>query len=46
MSKKNISAAKQTKEDVNLKGTLIMVMILGVVILVFWFGIYGLFLSR
>ncbi|WP_425516858.1 cytochrome c oxidase subunit 2A [Sporosarcina aquimarina] len=46
MSKKKMASAKQTKEDANLKGTLIMVMILGVIILVFWFGIYGLFLSR
>ncbi|MDV6377032.1 cytochrome c oxidase subunit 2A [Sporosarcina sp. GW1-11] len=46
MSKKEISSTKQTKEDVNLKGTLIMVMILGIIILVFWFGVYGLFLSR
>ncbi|WP_240315659.1 cytochrome c oxidase subunit 2A [Sporosarcina sp. PTS2304] len=46
MSKKVNSSTKQTKEDVNLKGTFIMVMILGVIILVFWFGIYGLFLSR
>ncbi|WP_301109019.1 cytochrome c oxidase subunit 2A [Sporosarcina sp.] len=46
MSKKDLSSNKQTKEDVNLKGTLIMVMIVGVAILVMWFASYGLFLSR
>ncbi|KAA0966837.1 cytochrome c oxidase subunit 2A [Sporosarcina sp. ANT_H38] len=30
----------------NLKGTFIAVMLLGVVILVSWFGFYALFLSR
>ncbi|WP_233190525.1 MULTISPECIES: cytochrome c oxidase subunit 2A [unclassified Sporosarcina] len=45
MSKK-ISSTNQPKEETNLKGTLIMVMIVGIVILVMWFGAYGLFLSR
>jgi len=31
---------------INLKGTLISVMLLGVFILVTWFGLYALFLSR
>ncbi|PIC70996.1 cytochrome c oxidase subunit 2A [Sporosarcina sp. P18a] len=41
-----MSSTNQPKEEANLKGTLIMVMIIGIVILVMWFGAYGLFLSR
>ncbi|ARF18937.1 subunit I/II of b(o/a)3-type cytochrome C oxidase [Sporosarcina ureae] len=41
-----MSSTNQSKEEANLKGTLIMVMIVGIVILVMWFGAYGLFLSR
>lgn len=33
-------------EATNLKGTLIAVMLVGIFILVSWFGLYGLFLSR
>ncbi|WP_231293250.1 cytochrome c oxidase subunit 2A [Sporosarcina sp. P33] len=46
MSKKQVSSKNQPKEEANLKGTLIMVMIVGIVILIMWFGAYGLFISR
>ena len=48
MAKEN-SKQHSTKSDdsgLNLKGTLISVMLLGVFILVMWFGLYALFLSR
>jgi hypothetical protein len=37
---------KQNESTYNLKGTFIAVMLLGVFILVAWFGFYALFLSR
>lgn len=38
---------QETKESViSLKGTFIAVMLLGVFILISWFGLYALFLSR
>lgn len=46
MSKKKITTTNPPKEEANLKGTLIMVMIVGIIILVMWFGAYGLFISR
>ncbi|ARK22417.1 MULTISPECIES: cytochrome c oxidase subunit 2A [Sporosarcina] len=46
MSKKKVSSTNPPKEEANLKGTLIMVLILGIIILVMWFGAYGLFISR
>ncbi|MDY0408281.1 cytochrome c oxidase subunit 2A [Virgibacillus soli] len=33
-------------ETSNLKGTLISVMVLGMIILISWFGVFALFLSR
>ncbi|MDW0116896.1 cytochrome c oxidase subunit 2A [Sporosarcina thermotolerans] len=36
----------QKESEINLKGTFISVMLLGVFILVLWFGSYALFLSR
>lgn len=46
MSKKKITTTNPPKEEANLKGTLIMVMIVGIIILIMWFGAYGLFISR
>lgn len=40
------SPEPNTHEDENLKGTLVSVLILGVFMVVSWFGVYGLFLSR
>jgi hypothetical protein len=49
MGKRNLQLQPlDTSEEAsfNLKGTFIAVMLLGVFILVSWFGIYALFLSR
>ena len=43
MAKKQVPA---TEESSNLKGTFIMVMILGVLMVGAWFGAYLLFISR
>lgn len=43
-SKQHVPSSNHT--GVDLKGTFIAVMLLGVFILVSWFGIYALFLSR
>jgi len=37
---------KQNRETHSLKGTLIAVILLGTFILISWFGVYALFLSR
>lgn len=34
------------KESMSLKGTFISVMLLGIFLIISWFGIYALFLSR
>ncbi|GEN83048.1 hypothetical protein SLU01_13600 [Sporosarcina luteola] len=39
-------ATKSNDSDINLKGTFISVMLVGIFILVLWFGSYALFLSR
>lgn len=44
MGKKH--ASNEPQKDLNLKGTFIMVMLLGVLMVATWFGVYGLFLSR
>ncbi|MBE1554962.1 cytochrome c oxidase subunit 2A [Sporosarcina limicola] len=36
----------QNESSINLKGTFISVMLLGIFILIAWFGLYALFLSR
>ncbi|MCG7344302.1 cytochrome c oxidase subunit 2A [Sporosarcina sp. ACRSL] len=48
MAKGNSKKRPQVTADsgINLKGTFISVMLLGVFILVLWFGLYALFLSR
>lgn len=38
--------SKSEESSIHFKGTFIAVMLLGVFILVSWFGIYALFLSR
>lgn len=43
---RNQPPANQGKNEVHYKGTFIAVMALGVFILIFWFAIYALFLSR
>lgn len=40
------SGSESNHSGINLKGTFISVMLLGVFILVTWFGLYALFLSR
>ena len=45
-SKKRPNGSEQNHNGINLKGTFISVMLLGVFILVTWFGLYALFLSR
>ncbi|MFD1204732.1 MULTISPECIES: cytochrome c oxidase subunit 2A [Sporosarcina] len=46
MAKKNSTQKPSHDPDINLKGTFISVMLLGVFILLLWFGSYALFLSR
>jgi hypothetical protein len=48
MSKKNATQVRQEKgsHSISLKGTFIAVMLLGIFMLVSWFGAYALFLSR
>ncbi|MEK5039753.1 cytochrome c oxidase subunit 2A [Sporosarcina sp. FSL K6-3457] len=38
--------SSHSESEVSLKGTFIAVMLIGVFILVSWFGLYALFLSR
>jgi len=46
-SKKSpVQQSGNQQTGINLKGTFISVMLLGVFILVTWFGLYALFLSR
>lgn len=40
------SKKEKKKEATSLKGTFISVMLLGLFLIISWFGIYGLFLSR
>lgn len=44
--KKNQTSVAASEESSNLKGTFIMVMILGVLMVGAWFGAYWLFISR
>lgn len=44
--KKPAEQSGNPETGMNLKGTFISVMLLGVFILVLWFGLYALFLSR
>lgn len=44
--KRPVQQAGNPETGINLKGTFISVMLLGVFILVTWFGLYALFLSR
>ncbi|MBS4202223.1 cytochrome C oxidase subunit II [Bacillus sp. FJAT-49732] len=37
---------KKHGSDVNLKGTLISVFTVGIIILVMWFAVYGLYVSK
>lgn len=46
MAKENKGQQASNETSISLKGTFIAVMLLGVFILVSWFGIYALFLSR
>lgn len=47
MTKKNQKKhLPENNSNVHLKGTFISVMALGVFIIIFWFAIYALFLSR
>ncbi|MBS4197164.1 cytochrome C oxidase subunit II [Lederbergia citri] len=39
-------AKKKHHSDVNLKGTLISVFTVGIIILVMWFAVYGLYVAR
>ncbi|MCR2822514.1 cytochrome C oxidase subunit II [Lederbergia panacisoli] len=39
-------AKKKHGSDVNLKGTLISVFAVGIIILVMWFAVYGLYVAR
>lgn len=34
------------RESISLKGTFISVMLLGIFLIISWFGVFGLFLSR
>ncbi|MFC5604139.1 cytochrome c oxidase subunit 2A [Sporosarcina koreensis] len=46
-TKKNpVQQSGNPETGINLKGTFISVMLLGIFILVTWFGLYALFLSR
>lgn len=44
--KRPVEQSGNPHTGINLKGTFISVMLLGVFILVTWFGLYALFLSR
>ncbi|MCM3743930.1 cytochrome c oxidase subunit 2A [Sporosarcina luteola] len=44
--KRPVIESGNPQTGINLKGTFISVMLLGVFILVTWFGLYALFLSR
>lgn len=43
---RNQSPANDSKNEVHYKGTFIAVMLLGVFMVVTWFAVYALFLSR
>lgn len=42
----NLVSSNEEESEVNLKGTLISVSILGLIIIVSWIGVWALFLSR
>jgi len=46
MPKQELEKEKGSEKEVSLKGTFISVMILGVFLLISWFGVWALYMSR